>query len=572
MASIGLSEVLFCFCFLILYYFLIKKPLGFKKAFHSNPRNWPVLGMLPGALVILHRLYDCSVEVLENANLTFQFIGPWWSGMDILITVDPENINYILSTNFSNYIKGSEYQEVFEAYGDGIVNSGGSAKSSPGKRREDQKIEKLLTGSVQRHEEIGVRDGDEGNVDGGLVEGLSQISSKRLNPNNSDLELWRNLRKASQVIFGDQGFQNFTTSTTRSKLKDGLVPLFNHFAKEEMVVDLQDVFQRFMFDTTFISLTGFDMKSLSLEMPEVGFANALDDVGDAIMYRHITPRFLWKLQKWIGVGREKKMTEVNATFDRVCATYVSAKRDEIKKKGKSGEDLLTLFMKLDTTKFELLNPSDDKFLKDFTVGFMAAGRDSTASGLTWFFWNMSENPKVLTRILQEIKTNLPTTTGSNQDTSYLNKLVYLHCALSESLRLFPPIPFERKSPIKPDVLPSGHKVKSATNIMFFIYAMGRMKTVWGEDAMEFKPERWISDTGGFKHQPSYKFLSFNAGPRTCLGKNLAINLMKAVIVEILQNYEIKVINGKKIEPKPGLVLYMKHGLKVTITKKCSSLE
>lgn len=123
MASIGLSEVLFCFCFLILYYFLIKKPLGFKKAFHSNPRNWPVLGMLPGALVILHRLYDCSVEVLENANLTFQFIGPWLSGMDILITVDPENINYILSSNFSNYIKGPEYQEVFEAYGDGIVNS-----------------------------------------------------------------------------------------------------------------------------------------------------------------------------------------------------------------------------------------------------------------------------------------------------------------------------------------------------------------------------------------------------------------------------------------------------------------
>ncbi|XP_048613871.1 alkane hydroxylase MAH1-like [Brassica napus] len=509
MAPIGLFEVLFFFCFLILYYFLIKKPLGFKKDFHSNPRNWPVLGMLPGALVILHLLYDWSVDVLENANLTFQFIGPWLSGMDILITVDPENINYILSSNFSNYIKGPEYQEVFEAYGDGIVNS--------------------------------------------------------------DLELWRNLRKASQVIFGDQGFQNFTTSTTRSKLKDGLVPLFNHFAKEEMVVDLQDVFQRFMFDTTFISLTGFDMKSLSLEMPEVGFANALDDVGDAIMYRHITPRFLWKLQKWIGVGREKKMTEANATFDRVCATYVSAKRDEIKK-GKSGEDLLTLFMKLDTTKFELLNPSDDKFLKDFTVGFMAAGRDSTASGLTWFFWNMSENPRVLTKILQEIKTNLPTTTGSDQDTSYLNKLVYLHCALSESLRLFPPIPFERKSPIKPDVLPSGHKVKSATNIMFFIYAMGRMKTVWGEDAMEFKPERWISETGGFKHQPSYKFLSFNAGPRTCLGKNLAINLMKAVIVEILQNYEIKFINGQKIEPKPGLVLYMKHGLKVTITKKCSSPE
>jgi len=45
-----------------------------------------------------------------------------------------------------------------------------------------------------------------------------------------------------------------------------------------------------------------------------------------------------------------------------------------------------------------------------------------------------------------------------------------------------------------------------------------------------------------------------------------------VIVEILQNYEIKIVSGQKIEPKPGLILHMKHGLKVTMTKKCSSLE
>ena len=79
-------------------------------------------------------------------------------------------------------------------------------------------------------------------------------------------------------------------------------------------------------------------------------------------------------------------------------------------------------------------------------------------------------------------------------------------------------------------------------------------------------------SSGLRHEPSYKFFSFNAGPRTCLGKNLAMNLMKTVIVEILQNYEIKIVSGQKIEPKPGLILHMKHGLKVTMTKKCSSLE
>jgi len=277
------------------------------------------------------------------------------------------------------------------------------------------------------------------------------------------------------------------------------------------IVDLQDVFQRFMFDITFIFLTGTDPRSLSIEMPEIEFAKALDDVGDVIVYRHITPRFVWKLQKWIGIGTEKKMSKANATLDRVCEKLIAAKREELRSQGiidnanGDSEDLLTSHIMLDATKYELLNPNDDKFLRDFTVSFMAAGRDSTSSALTWFFWNLTENPNVLSKILQEINTNLPRT-GSDQDmSSYLNKLVYLHGALNESMRLYPPIPFERKSPIKDDVLPSGHKVKSNLNIMIFIYAMGRMKTIWGEDAMEFKPERWISETGGLRHEPSYKF-------------------------------------------------------------------
>lgn len=143
---------------------------------------------------------------------------------------------------------------------------------------------------------------------------------------NTDAEIWRNWRNASQVIFNNQGYQNFSKSTTRRKLKDGLVPLFSHFSDEEMVVDFQDVFQRFMFDTTFIFITGSDPRSLCIEMPEVEFAKALDDVGEAILYRHVTPRFLWKLQKWIGIGTEKNMTKANATFDRISATYISAKR------------------------------------------------------------------------------------------------------------------------------------------------------------------------------------------------------------------------------------------------------
>ncbi|KAJ0098003.1 hypothetical protein Patl1_27587 [Pistacia atlantica] len=94
------------------------------------------------------------------------------------------------------------------------------------------------------------------------------------------------------------------------------------------------------------------------------------------------------------------------------------------------------------------------------------------------------------------------------DSKELNKLVYLHGALCEALRLYPPVPFQHKS-------------------------------IWGDDCLEFKPQRWISEKGRIKHEPSYKFLAFNAGPRTCLGKEVAFTQMKAVAAAIIHNYNVQ---------------------------------
>ncbi|CAA7034537.1 unnamed protein product [Microthlaspi erraticum] len=216
--SIGLFEISIAFlCFLVFYFFLTRKPFGYfltKKYLESSPWNWPVLGMLPGGLLRLYNL--SSMEILENSNLNFQFKGPWFAGMDMLVTVDPSNIHHIMSSNFSNYTKSRDFQEIFEAFGDSIINT------------------------------------------------------------NS--ELWKNLRKASQTMLNHQGFQRLSMSITRSKLNDGLLPFLSHFAEEGTVVDLQDVFQRFSFDATFALITGSDPRSLSIEMPEVEFIKALDVV------------------------------------------------------------------------------------------------------------------------------------------------------------------------------------------------------------------------------------------------------------------------------------------------------
>ena len=64
-----------------------------------------------------------------------------------------------------------------------------------------------------------------------------------------------------------------------------------------------------------------------------------------------------------------------------------------------------------------------------------------------------------------------------------------------------------KSSEEDDVLPNGFKVKKGDGISYMAYAMGRMTYIWGEDADEYRPERWL-DNGIFRPDSPFKFTAF----------------------------------------------------------------
>ncbi|CAA6666233.1 unnamed protein product [Spirodela intermedia] len=414
------------------------------------PTKWPVLGMIPGFVSRLHWrestwcFHDWTTEVLREIWLHLLLKGPWCSGMDILGTSDPANIRYIFNANFANYPKGGQFLEIFDILGDGIFNA--------------------------------------------------------------DSDSWKTQRKVANSRM--PRFWRFVARVSREKVEKVLIPLLARAAEHAAVVDLQDVFLRFTFDTTCNLVFGVDPGCLSPDLPSVPFANALDDAEEVLFFRQAVPMGWWKLLRWLQVGEEKKMVLASETICNFITGRISERMDEVAKVRQDKEVPMRLEVQLD------------------------AGRKRHLS----------------TRQVD------PVVFGADD----LSSAIYLEAALFESLRLFPPVPFEHNGAARPDVLPSGHKVDPKAKIVIPLYVMARVEGIWGKDCC---------DDWKLKHEPLYKFLSFNSGPRICLGKDMAFTQLKVVAANLLHKFHITVVKGHVEVPSLSIILHMKHGLRVNVEKR-----
>lgn len=91
----------------------------------------------------------------------------------------------------------------------------------------------------------------------------------------------------------------------------------------------------------------------------------------------------------------------------------------------------------------------DKYLRDIILNFLIAGKDTSANTLTWFFYMLCKHPLVQEKIAAEIKEamgdeglngDIKSFTSSSLTDQVLDKMQYLHAALTETLRLYPAVP------------------------------------------------------------------------------------------------------------------------------------
>ncbi|KAJ9561175.1 hypothetical protein OSB04_006335 [Centaurea solstitialis] len=456
----------------------------------------------------LRRLHDYNTD-LSAKYKTFRIYNPFHGEV---YTSDPANVEYILRTNFDNYGKGAFVNHTLrDLLGDGIFTV----------------------------------DGDE----------------------------WREQRKASSHEFSKKVLRDFSgVIFTENTIKVGNILL--EAAKSNQSVDITDLFTKSTTDSIFKVAFGIDFDNITGSNEEgARFCHAFDEANALILRRFFD--ISWKIQKYFNIGTEAELKKNLKVINDITYKLIHTK---IEQKQKAKDD--TLLKKQDLlSRFSQIKNTDPKYVRDIVVSFVLAGKDPIATSLNWFIYMLCKHPQIQDKVAKEIKEATDMSLKQLEITNVaefatrvteeaLDKMQYLHATLTETLRLYPALSIDSKTCFSDDVLPDGGSVKKGEAMIYMPYAMGRMTFIWGDDALEFKPERWLDENGVFHPASPFKFTAFQAGPRTCLGQDFAYRQMKIFSSILLGCFTFKLSDESKIPNyRVTINLQMDDPLHVFVSKR-----
>ncbi|KAL8849856.1 MAG: hypothetical protein Q9221_005194 [Calogaya cf. arnoldii] len=269
----------------------------------------------------------------------------------------------------------------------------------------------------------------------------------------------------------------------------------------------------------------------------------------------------WLLRS-IPVARNQEIPTAAQTIRRVCRQLIEVKKRVLEAKdGETGKDIISVALSS--------GGFTEENLVDQMMTFLAAGHETTATAMIWAVYALCQNPHYQTRLRDEIRSNLPSIEDASAPVSAeaLDRLPFLHAVCNEVLRLHPPATLTMREAAKNTTI-CGHYVPKGTKIVLCPGAVNSSKALWGEDAMEFKPERWLApgqaNSGG---APSnYAFLTFLHGPRSCIGQAFAKAEFAILLAGLVGRFEmeledpeavLKIRTGITARPNGGINVRMR---------------
>ncbi|KAH6909121.1 cytochrome P450 [Coprinopsis sp. MPI-PUGE-AT-0042] len=288
------------------------------------------------------------------------------------------------------------------------------------------------------------------------------------------------------------------------------------------------------------------------------------NLGGKRLQRFVVENFTW--------GNYRKLVDIIGVLHNTSVEIFEARKKALSEKEKNvhdeeGKDILTSLMQANMT-----SSAEDRLPEDEILGqistFTFAGMDTTSSATSRLLWLLAEHQDVQDRLRAEIREAKSKYGRPSYDE--LVALPYMDAVCRETLRLHPPLALLSREVTEDAVVPL-HKpirgtdgkeitelvVRKGATIFISMLACNRSRDLWGPDALEWKPERWLDDLPKeiveAKVPGVYSnLMTFFGGSRACIGFKFAQLEMKMLIFNLLDHLKFS-STQKKVFWRGGIV-------------------
>jgi cytochrome P450 len=219
-----------------------------------------------------------------------------------------------------------------------------------------------------------------------------------------------------------------------------------------------------------------------------------------------------------------------------------------------------LGMLMDARDKETGFPMSERELIDEVMTLIVAGHETTASGLNWTWYLLSQNPRAEALLHEEIDGNPEKPTPSLVE---MESLPYTKNVCDEALRMYPPGWLLSRRTVGPDML-SGYAVPAGTDVLLCLYLLHRHPRYWKEPEA-FRPERF--DAAHEAERPRFAYMPFAAGPRHCIGETLALYEMYVHLYKVARRYRLTYVPDGPLELEAQINLRTRSPLMMKLERR-----
>ena len=325
------------------------------------------------------------------------------------------------------------------------------------------------------------------------------------------------------------------------------------------VVEIGDWISRATLDI--IGLAGMGQEFNALKDPDTELNRVYRSVFQPSKASQVLAALHFFIPGWLVRALPLKRNDDIMAASRVARetsrALIEAKKQKLEKKEALSPDIISIAL-------ESGGFTEDQ-LVDNMMTFLAAGHETTASSFTWAIYLMCQKPETQRKLREAIHAHISSLADS-MDHVKLDGITYLHAVCNEVLRLYGPVPVTFRDAAH-DTTILGQFVPKETKVMIAPWATNLNKQLWGEDAEEFKPDRWMApgqaNSGGAVS--NYAFLTFLHGPRSCIGQRFAVAELACLIAAFVGKYEFEMVDPEeKIEIKGGITARPRNGMHIKL--------